>query len=176
MAGAVVVCTGFGTFSEMVGRDDEELERGYEQCPICSRVNCPGAMDHCGHYFGNYWDGQIIWSDRFNQFESRWSDLQTLVDDEADGDELERCRKLARRRGVGRQWFSPEVWEAGTSFALMALLDFEQGPLVVTGGMLGGAGSNLYLPSMDGFDELLRQLDAFIAEFQEERPAEGGGR
>jgi hypothetical protein len=42
----------------MSGESNEELDEGHEHCPVCNRINCPGAMDHCQHCFGSFWDGQ----------------------------------------------------------------------------------------------------------------------
>jgi hypothetical protein len=141
----------------------DELEEGYEHCPVCNRVNCPGAMDHCEHYVGSYWDGQVIWSDRFQAFEQAWGELQDLVDDELGEDGLDRCRALAAKRRVGEEWFSDGVWHVGASGALMQLMDFEEGPYVETEGMLSGSGYSLYLPIKDALEELVKSIEEFIA-------------
>ena len=42
----------------MSGESNGDLEEGHEHCPVCNRINCPGAMDHCQHYFGSFWGDQ----------------------------------------------------------------------------------------------------------------------
>jgi hypothetical protein len=148
----------------MSDESNEDLEEGHEHCPICNRINCPGAMDHCEHYFGSYWDGQVMWSDRFDVFERAWSELTQLVDEELGEDGLDRCRALATKRRVGKEWFSDDVWDGGSSIALMHLLDFDQGPDSSTGGMLSGSGYSLYLSSGAELNVLVKAINAFVAE------------
>jgi hypothetical protein len=52
-----------------------------ERCPFCGRLNNPGACDTCEHYFGSYWDGEIIWSEIFGQFEREWSRLGFVAEE-----------------------------------------------------------------------------------------------
>lgn len=154
----------------MASHEDEELEEGHERCPICDRLNCPGANDHCEHYFGNYWDGQVMWSGEFERFATSWGELQGLVDEDIGGDGLQHCRRLAVTHGVGARWFSHEIWDNNASAALVALLDFEPGPYCRTGGMAGGSGYSLYLSKMDGFEALVAQIDAFVARVRDAGP------
>jgi hypothetical protein len=145
--------------------DDQDLEEGFERCPICKRLNNPGAVDHCEHFFGAYWDGEIIWSDRVAAFEEVWSDLGALIHDEFDvecEDPLEVCRSLAVAHGLAVDFLATDPWDQTTASALTSLLSFEEGNYRETGGMLSGSGYNLYLESVSSYDDLVARVEQFV--------------
>ena len=147
--------------------DDEDLEEGFEHCPICRRLNCPGAEDHCEHFFGAYWDGEIIWSNGLPAFEHAWDQLGTLIHEELDaekGDPLEMCRRLAEARGLALDFLAEAPWDQTTSAALTSLLPFEQGDAHETAGMMGGSGYSLYLEYASTYDDLVARIEHFVSE------------
>ncbi len=153
--------------------DDDDLEEGFERCPICRRLNCPGAGDHCDHFFGAYWDGEIIWSDRLPAFEQAWNQLGALIHEELDAEEevpLEWCRRLAEARGLALDFLAAAPWDQTTAAALTNLLPFDQGDYHETGGMLSGSGYNLYLERTSAYDDLVARIEHFVRIAREAMP------
>ena len=145
--------------------DNEELEGGEEHCPICDRLNNPGAADACEHYFGTIWDGGIMWSDKFDTFDTAWSKLRSLIDEEvgaAHENPLRFCRSVARRDHLSADFLEQELLDSGASAALVQIVDFRTGPHVETGGMVGGSGHSLYLESTKPVSELVRRIEALV--------------
>jgi hypothetical protein len=133
-----------------------------ERCPICERPNAPGACDSCEHFFGCCWDGEIIWSSEFDDFEMIWSDLLSKIE-EIGSDSPHKLRN-ARRRFKGTDAFSAAFQlaheEASASEALMKLVDFQHGRTIETDGMLSGSGFSIYLADLAPFQELMETVVA----------------
>lgn len=132
---------------------EEELEEGFEYCPLCNRLNQPGAMDHCDHYVGSYWDGEIIWSNHYDQYATEWGVLSSLIEDIQARDEGVEFEQLLLNfsdttkemiRLADSQWSS----SAG---AISELENFSEGPFVETSGMCSGSGWSLYHSNKDIF-------------------------
>jgi len=123
-----------------------------ERCPICDRLNSPGACDHCRHFFGSYWDGDVINSAGFEAFDTVWSELTSIFCDlQAEDWDFEDVRGLGRIEVLSLAWE-----EASSSSALVELIAFDEGPRIVTDGMLSGEGCSLYL---DDFSEVVSLLE-----------------
>lgn len=150
--------------------DDEgerELEEGEEYCPICERLNFPGAMDACEHYFGNCWDGEIMWSnDAFDVFSKAWSELVQMIEEEVGPvheDPLLFCKSVALQQQLSAEFLCEDLLQSRESSALEQLVEFSQGDCVETDGMLSGSGYSLYLESTQPVDQLVARIRAVIA-------------
>lgn len=120
-----------------------------DQCPICNRLNNPGATDHCEHYQGLRWDGGIIWSENFEVFDDAWHELADLWDTlilrregQAVEDELS---KIASKHGFNeRLVFCGRSDYFTSELAAEEVIDFSIGSSIETDGMLSGSGHTLY--------------------------------
>lgn len=141
--------------------DDDDVER----CPICDRANDPGADDACAHFFGRYWDGDVIWSEGFEAFADAWSELASAIADvgATHDDPLPVCCGRARAAGVADDLLRQDLLDASAANALVELVDFQAGESVATDGMLGGSGHSLYLTSREPVTALVEQLRALVA-------------
>jgi hypothetical protein len=152
------------TSDDDVADSDDSIER----CPICDRANDPGADDACAHFFGRYWDGDVIWSEGFDAFADAW---RTLVDAVADvgathDDPLPVCRERARSAGLREALLRQDLLDASAANVLVELVDFLSGKEVATDGMLGGSGYSLYLAANEPVTALVQQIDALVAAIQ----------
>ena len=131
-----------------------------ERCPLCARLNSPGAVDHCKHYFGSYWDGEIIWSDRFGAFEEAWDGLMGLIEELGmlRDEPLEACKRRAEEHGLPSKFLRIVPEEPSASSALVELIEFTGGPEQVSDGMAGGAGHSLYIEDHSPVTELLHHI------------------
>ena len=131
-----------------------------EPCPICQRLNSPGACDTCAHFFGSYWDGEIISSDEFEEFSQEWSDLGELVEEltQTLDKSWEELLKLTKT-GISKSKLKAlDPSDCSASSALMKLVDFDSGPVIVTDGMLSGEGSSLYLKNADVIQQTISEI------------------
>ena len=145
---------------------ERELEEGEEYCPICERRNSPGACETCEHYFGNCWDGLILWSRDVREFEAVWGELEELIHEEVGPrheEPIEFCASVAVQQQLPARFLDPQILEMGTAHALEILADFSLGDMFETEGMLSGSGYSLYLESMKPIDTLVAQIRAVIA-------------
>lgn len=122
-----------------------------EQCPICKRFNSPGACDTCSHFFGSYWDGDIIWSHPFEEFSDEWTALGELADEltESLGKSWKELVQLTKTGISTPNLAALDPSDLSSSSALMELVVFDFGPRIVTDGMLSGEGRSLYLKNAD---------------------------
>lgn len=139
-----------------------------EQCPICQRFNCPGAGDNCGHFFGSYWDGDIIWSHPFEEFSDEWTALGELVDEltQSLGKSWKELVQLTKA-GVGTPNLAAlDPSDLSASSALMELVVFDSGPRIVTDGMLSGEGKSLYLKNADVIPQTISTIRSIRQNFE----------
>lgn len=120
-----------------------------ERCPLCGCLNNPGAVDHCEHFVGLKWDGEITWSGTFGQFADAWRDvsnlLEALYDKYEDDRILTRLNELAGASGfdIGLiELADPYSWDP--EGAIEELAEFSRGPTTVSDGMPSGSGASLY--------------------------------
>lgn len=135
-----------------------------ERCPICSRMNAPGAQDCCEHFVGAYWDGQLMWSDCFEAFQSAWSDFQCLIDDEADEDDRQTLRideaiRIAKAVGLSSRLLGYDPADGRLLDVLTSVLEMHTTATVETGGMLGGSGHSCYMASQESLRQLVEELE-----------------
>lgn len=145
--------------------DDSDLEDGQEICPICDRLNEPGADDACEHFVGSAWDGMLVWGDGVERFGSLWSTLRSAVEERpelAGSLTAELAAVVGRREGNGRADISQELWDLSPSDALLQLIPVKSGPSVVTDGMLSGLGVSMYLRQPEDLAALNAALSAFV--------------
>ncbi len=132
---------------ELIGKLTPEGNDALEQCPFCRRLNSPGACDVCEHFFGSYWDGEIIGSEAFEEFDAEWSELSSLVEELEDslGKTWKQLLRLAKLGMDASKLKNVEPGQSLASSALIELVDFASGPQIVTTGMLSGEGNSFYI-------------------------------
>ncbi|NCC05187.1 MAG: hypothetical protein EOM37_14400 [Proteobacteria bacterium] len=128
----------------MVDEGDEDHER----CPFCNRINNPGAMDACHHFQAMLWEGEIIWSDDYEAFETAFNgfgELQERFLEEFNEDIRPILKTIAKEAGVPNNFVVVGGYDAYSAVdALQELADFVVGKSVETDGMLSGNGCTLY--------------------------------
>jgi hypothetical protein len=131
-----------------------------ERCPICKRLNSPGACDTCAHFFGSYWDGEIIWSNQFEEFSTEWTALRELVEEltRSLGKSWTELVKLTKTGISTPKLNALDPSDCSASSALMELVDFDSGPVIVTDGMLSGEGKSLYLKNANVIEETISAI------------------
>jgi hypothetical protein len=139
-----------------------------EQCPICQRFNCPGAGDTCGHFFGSYCDGDIIWSDQFEEFSDEWTAIGELYD-ELSPSLSKSWKELVQltKTGISTPNLAAlDPSDLSASSALMQLVVFDSGPRIVTDGMLSGEGKSLYLKNADVIPQTISAIRSIRQNFE----------
>jgi hypothetical protein len=137
-----------------------EGNKADEQCPICKRFNSPGACDTCAHFFGAYWDGDIIWSDQFEEFSDEWIALVEMVD-ELTPSLSKSWKELLQLTKAGISTLKLEALDPSdlsAARALMELVAFDSGPRIVTDGMLSGEGRSLYLKNATVIPQTISEI------------------
>lgn len=155
--------------------EEVEEEEGTEICPVCDRRNRPGEEDHCSHFFGLYWESEIIWSNRFNEFRVAWNSFvdvySQLADLKLDPDST--CKDVAARRKLNGDFldFDPRELnpqDTSASDALLLLVEFWCGESITTTGMLSGSGSTLYLEDPSSVADLSSHIRALVDAVRED--------
>ena len=144
----------------------DEEEEGFERCPLCAQLNNPGAADTCEHFAGSMWDGEIIWSEHYDEFSSAWSLVSNFLDDLGGSDDAvwERANEIAREHGLDSRLVGfANPYDYGSSDAMTDLIEFQEGAPVVTGGMLSGAGYSLYHRDPDIIQKYARRYRELAA-------------
>lgn len=130
-----------------------------ERCPICRRLNSPGACDHCQHFYGSFWDGEIIWSNGFENFEKAWNGLvDALCELDQNKWSLEKVQQLTATSPEQIELLARGWLEESGSPVLVDFIPFDSGPPVITGGMLSGEGYCLYLDDFSRVDSLIEEV------------------
>lgn len=139
-----------------------------ERCPICKRLNSPGACDTCAHFFGSYWDGEIIWSNQFEEFSHEWEALGALVEEvtQSLGKSWTELVKLTKTGISTAKLNALDPSDCSASSALMELVDFDSGPVIVTDGMLSGEGKSLYLKNVDVIPQTISEIRSIRQNFE----------
>jgi hypothetical protein len=142
-----------------------------EQCPICQRFNSPGACDTCSHYFGSYWDGDIIWSDSFEEFSDEWTALGELAAELTES--LDKSWKeivQLTQTGINTPNLAAlDPSDLSAPSALMELVVFDSGPRIVTEGMLSGEGKSLYLKVAHVIPQTISAIQSIRQDLEEWR-------
>jgi len=128
---------------------DSQCEDGWEHCPICDRLNSPGAVDYCNHYLGSFWEGEIIWSDHFEAFRAVYGACREIIeimeDMQSEVNWLDVLARDVAYLGIPKDYIMViDVYSYTDSQALLELISFTLGPEIETDGMLGGVGYSLY--------------------------------
>lgn len=118
-----------------------------DRCRVCRRLNNPGAADHCSHFLGLMWDGEIIWSRDFEDFEAIWYEVSSLPEEfEAEaGAVWSMAHRIADEHGLDHRLVrlaDADQWTP--SLAVAELVEFKSGATYTTDGMLSGSGFPLY--------------------------------
>lgn len=154
---------------EMTPHGNEAVER----CPICKRLNNPGACDTCVHFFGSCWDGDIIWSNQFEEFSTEWTELGELVEEltQSLGKSWEKLLQLTKSGISTPKIKALDPSDCSASTALMDLVVFDFGPRIVTDGMLSGEGKSLYLKNANLIEETISAIRLIRKKVEALRPA-----
>jgi len=128
---------------------DTQCEDGWEYCPICDRLNSPGAVDYCNHYLGSLWEGEIIWSTDFEEFDTVYHAcseiIQTMEEMKGEVNWLDILARDVTHLGIPEDYIMvTDIYSYTASRALLELVSFTYGPEIVTDGMLGGVSYSLY--------------------------------
>ena len=138
-----------------------------ERCPICDSRNNPGAAIYCAHFQGMVWDGEVIWSDEYEAFDSVWSKFCELREqiEEANGeaglDKLLSQLRKAKIPNLHKGKIPTPFIDCGNWYdysarsALEQLVDFSCGEIIETDGMLSGSGYSLYHENSDIIGEVV---------------------
>jgi hypothetical protein len=148
-----------------------EGNKADEQCPICKRFNSPGACDTCPNFFGAYWDGDIIWSDQFEEFSDEWIALGEMVD-ELTQSLSKSWKELLQLTKAGISTLKLEALDPSdlsAARALMELVAFDSGPRIVTDGMLSGEGRSLYLKNAAVIPQTISEIRSIRQDFEDFR-------
>ena len=97
-----------------------------------------------GWHIADYWDGEIINCDEFEDFDKVWSQLESVKDELGCYEEGRLYGRLRKKEHIE---FVSSVIEAlcmSSSQALCALADFEESDTINTSGPLSGSGYHLY--------------------------------
>ena len=139
-----------------------------ERCPICKRLNSPGACDTCDHFFGSYWDGEIIWSNQFEEFSHEWEALGALVEEvtQSLGKSWTEFVKLTKTGISTPKLNGLDPSDLSASSALIELVVFDSGPRIVTDGMLSGEGKSLYLKNADIIPQTISEMRSIRRNFE----------
>ena len=135
-----------------------------ERCPICGRLNSPGAVDHCVHYFGSYWDGEIIWSEKFEAFDDAWDTLCEVIyalEESTPGTRKE-IRKITKASPQYDKIIKCALDEESSSSALINLVSFDKGRTIETDGMLSGSGYSMYLKESSCLQSAIAEIFTLI--------------
>lgn len=130
--------------------DEECLLDGYERCPLCNVVGCPGADDVCGHWRGHVWEGDLIWQRGGGDFEEAWRDAEAAAED-LSPEELARLRVAApadTRAALAAVLSSDKFWWAQEGWFVHRR----------TGGMLSGSGYSIYHADPGLLDRAIESL------------------
>jgi hypothetical protein len=124
-------------------------EEAVERCPVCGRLNSPGACDTCEHFYGSAWDGDLIWNDFFEtEMGKPWDALVEFIRELSEAKDkggIEKAKLLAKKLSIPAKWLKLARREVGAFSAMKELVKFQVGLRVVTDGMLSGEGYSLYL-------------------------------
>lgn len=139
-----------GELSHDEEEQDEELEEGREHCPICEKVNWPGACDTCEHFVGDIWDGDLRTDNVY--LESLVVALRDFIDAretiETDTDENFEAfaHRLTEELNIDpRLVLFGDGKNYSLSDSIREIVGFSLGEFMSTDGMIGGSGHTLYL-------------------------------
>ena len=135
-----------------------------ERCPICGRLNSPGAIDHCVHYFGSYWDGEIIWSKEFKAFDDAWNTLCEVICalEESTPGARKNFRKITKASPRYAKIIKCALDEESSSSALINFVSFDEGRTIETDGMLSGSGYSMYLKESSCLQSTIAEILTLI--------------
>jgi hypothetical protein len=161
---------------ELSGKMTPEGNDAVEQCPFCCRLNNPGACDACVHFFGLLWDGEIIGSKNFHEFETVWSELSGLAWEleESLGKSWTQLLRLSKPGKDASMLAKLEPNDVSATIALMEIVDFTSGPKIVTDGMLSGEGHSLYIEDVAAISKVIAAVGRIHGMLNGLRPHEGG--
>ena len=160
---------------DLSGKLTPEGNNAVESCPFCCRLNSPGACDACEHFFGSYWDGEIIYSETFEEFATEWSELGTLVLEleESLGKSWKQLLRLAKLGRDASMLAQLEPNDVSATSALMEIVAFTSGPKIETDGMLSGEGHSVYVKDPATIPKVISAVGSIRVKLEGMRPDDG---
>lgn len=148
-------------------------EEAVERCPICERLNSPGACDTCEHFYGSAWDGDLIWNDFFEtDIGEPWDALVEIIGELYEAKDkagIEKAKLIAKKLSIPAKWLKLTRGEVGAFGAIEELVKFQVGPRVVTDGMLSGEGYSLYLEDPGVVESLGKNFTRLVSKLKPRR-------
>ena len=147
---------------------DDVDSTGQEKCPICQRLNSPGADDTCEHFIGCIWDGDLIWGD-FEAFQMAHSALreQWEAAEEKGHKAIQRLKALCAENSIDPGLLANE---APAATVLEDMGCFQSGDDIETDGMLSGSGHAIYHQDAKILARLTAQLKSVCDQTRGESP------
>lgn len=118
-----------------------EMEEGEERCPICRKVNHPGAMKTCKHYIGFEWDGHI--SDMPEEITFLAGDVCELAQ-ELSYKEIEKIVKSINFEYDAISNFTDALAGHNIKIIINYIFQPDYGKNAINFGMIGGSGQSWY--------------------------------
>ena len=129
---------------------DEESGEGREHCPICKKVNWPGACDTCEHFVGDIWDGELrtdnVYLESLVVALCDFIDARETIETDTDENFEAFAHRITEELDIDSRLV---LFGDGKNYSLCdsicEIADFSLGKFVSTDGMVGGSGHTLYL-------------------------------
>ena len=142
-----------------------------EYCPVCRRLNAPGADDTCIHYLGCNSGGEAIWtSSSYNLYLEAWESLSNLVTQilESNPEILDNYPLPSYMGEIDGDinLFNPEY--CSSKDAAFELIDIKDGPFFVTYGMPSDSGKSMYIRDVDDVHKLISNMKKLEIELYSE--------
>ena len=167
--------------SEDVNDSTPNDNEATEKCPLCERLNNPGALDTCEHFFGMQCEGDIIWSDKYVSFEESYS---AFIDTRDQLENLSPSRvtwlinQIVREEFITGDLIKASSWlENSPTKIIKEIMDFKYGLVVETDGMLSSVGRSLYHHNpglvgsiIDSYELLTRKLKEYSEQKNNGKP------
>lgn len=141
---------------------EQEQDAG-DQCPICQHLNSPTAYNICEHISAFVWDGQVEALHKTKSLNDALEELLELVESAKD-DEVEKLilEEEARRHPTRAALIESVSGDFDLVETLQSLAQARVGEGWSTGGMIGGFGYNVYVPSQQKVEALTAECRAVI--------------
>jgi hypothetical protein len=148
-------------------------EEAVEKCPICNRWNSPGACDACEHFFGSYWDGDIIWDHTYEfEYSEAWGfcDSVKSIRESDPNTTAKLFKELGETHQMPDGWLNDVEQELSAREFLEKHNDFSCGKTIETGGMLSGSGYSLYHENPEEVEEFMQRVIRLAADLEKHVP------
>jgi hypothetical protein len=132
-----------------------EVEEGEEVCPICRKINNPGAQEFsCSHIICLQWEGDLTWTD------GNLQEVIDLVDSIKDllSSEEDEIKEESGLYGI----LSPDYYSTADSIQILLGDNLIAGnPIENETYLSSGSGTLWYLSKMEVLDEIIETLTKF---------------